>query len=87
MRTQFIVRVDDKKERTNFFDYIVDTYDFNIGFPYTREAFTEHNFPFVVDFKERKIWICSSITCLACASQAGVIFSVEEFNKMVRKTH
>lgn len=87
MRTQFIVRVDDKKKREEFFDYICHTYKLKLWYPYNKEEFIASKFPFVVDFKERKIWICSSITCLTCASQAGVIFSIEEFNKMVRKAH
>ncbi len=79
MRTQFIINEPDKVKRGHFFDYITNNYKFNISFPFTRIGFQEINFPMVVDFKERNFWVCNSITCNACAAQAGVIITLDEF--------
>ena len=34
-----------------------------------------------VDFKEKSFWICESITCCACAAQAKVMFTIDEFKE------
>ena len=36
-------------------------------------------YPLVVDLDEKNMWICTSITCLACAAQNKQIISIEEF--------
>ena len=82
MRTQFIVEEHDKLKREQFYNYINDKYNFNNWYPFEKEEFIESNFPFVVDFKEKSFWIVDSITCCACAAQAKVIISIDEFKKM-----
>ena len=37
----------------------------------------------VIDFKENSLWICNSITSLACASQCGKIIGIGEFKENV----
>ena len=85
MRTQFIVSVSGKEEREQFFDYIVSTYNFKLGYPFVKKAFIDNKFPFVVDFADKSFWISDSITCCACAAQAGVIIDEEEFKKRVQE--
>ncbi len=79
MRTQLIVQESDKVKRGQFFDYITNKYTFVVWYPYERKRFQESRFTFVVDFKEKSFWVCESITCCACAAQAGVIISIDEF--------
>ena len=82
MRTQFIVAESNKAKRKEFFKYIIDNYSLKIEYPYDEVEFIKSSFPFVVDFKEKAFWICNSITCLACASQAKLILSIDEFMKI-----
>ena len=84
MRTQFIVQEFDKIEREKFYNYINKTFNLDIYYPFTKEYFIKSNFPFVIDFKEKKFWIVDSITCCACASEANVIYSINEFKKRVK---
>ena len=79
MRKQFIVDEKDLNKRKEFYNYIVNTYDFKVCYPYTKESFINNKFPFVVDFNEKKFWISDSITCLACAAQNKVIFTIDDF--------
>ena len=79
MRTQFIVNEKDKLRRKEFYDYIVKKYDLENGYPYDRNNFINNSYPFVVDFREKRFWICESITCLACASQSERITTIDEF--------
>ena len=79
MRTQFIVIENNISKRRDFYYYIKGKYKFNFGYPYYEKYFINYVFPFVVDFKEKGFWICDSITALACASQAKVIITIEEF--------
>ncbi len=84
-RTQFIVQEDNKKKRDNFYDYITNKYDFKISYPYYKEDFIKSNFPFVVDFRERRFWVCESVTCCAAAASAHVIISIAEFKKIEKE--
>ena len=81
MRKQFIVTESDKSKREEFYDYIISKYKLDICYPYDKNRFIESNFPFVIDFKENSIWICNSITSLACASQSGKIITIDDFMK------
>ena len=82
MKTQFIVQESNLKKREEFYDYINKTYNLNIEYPYYKEEFIKSNFPFVIDFKEKNLWICESITCCACAAQSKQIISIDEFMKI-----
>lgn len=79
LRTQFIINEPDKIKRGHFYDYLINNYNFNISFPFTRENFININFPMVVDFKEKNFWVCNSITCNACAAQQGVMITLDEY--------
>ncbi len=81
MRKQFIVTESDKSKREEFYYYIISKYKLDICYPYDKNRFIESNFPFVIDFKENSIWICNSITSLACASQSGKIITIDDFMK------
>ena len=81
MRTQFIVEEIDSKKREKFFDYIINKYDLDVTYPYTKDRFVNNRFPFVVDFNDYSLWVCSSITCFACASQNNKIISINEFKE------
>ena len=56
MKTQYIVQESDKSKRKDFYDYIVNNYDLKISYPYSKVRFVNDNFPFVVDFKEKRFW-------------------------------
>ncbi len=79
MRTQFMINEFDKTKRGHFFDYIMNRYHFRLSFPFERKLFQEITFPFVVDFEEKSFWVCRSVTCCACASQAKIIITIDEF--------
>ena len=85
MRKQFIVKESNKKNREEFYDYITCKYKLDVEYPYTKDEFIESSFPFVVDFEENNFWICDSVTCCACAASQHVMFSIDDFKKMIRK--
>ena len=75
---QYIIEEKDLNKKKEFYNYIHKKYNLKdihnidmINTPY----------PLVVDLDEKDIWICTSITCLACAAQNNQIISIEEFNK------
>ena len=84
-RTQFMVQEEDKEKREKFYDYITKKYNFENWYPYTKDRFIDSNFPFVVDFKEKKFWVSESITCCAAAATRGVIFTINEFKKFEKE--
>ena len=81
MRSQFIVKESDLAKREEFYNYIINSYDLEIWYPYKKNKFVNNKFPFVIDFKEKSFWVCESITCCACAAQAKVMFTIEEFKE------
>lgn len=78
MNKQFIVTESDKNKRKEFYDYIVNKYHLDIWYPYDRDSFSKNKYPFVIDFKNNKLWICESITCLACAK----IITIADFKRL-----
>ncbi len=83
MRAQFIVQESNKTKREEFYNYINETFDLDICYPYDKELFIKSNFPFVIDFKEHSLWICESIACCACAAGAKLIISINEFKNQL----
>ena len=83
-KTQFIVKAAGKEERKAFYEYIMNTYKLEKHYPFFKRRFINNNFPFVVDFKEKSFWISESVTCCACAAQAGVIYTVDQFKAMTK---
>ena len=81
MRTQFIVNENDIVKRGHFYDYITNNYKFTVSYPFTREMFQKIGFPFVIDYDEKEFWVCRSVTCCACAQQANIIITIDEFLK------
>lgn len=80
MKKQYIVSVNGKKNRLDFYEYIITNYDIK---DLIDEELLDGNFPFVVDFKENIFWICNSVTCCACAAQNKQIINVKEFRNMI----
>ena len=60
---QYIVEVKDKREY--FYNYIHNKY--NIKDVMDIDYMINNKYPFVIDLKEKTLWVCTSITCLACA--------------------
>lgn len=81
MKKQYIVSEKDPKKREEFYDYIISKYNLDICYPYTKDYFIKSKYPFVIDFNENKLWICNSITSLACASQRNKIINIDNFMK------
>ena len=78
---QYIVNESNIDKREAFYNYVMSNYELkNMDL---KDNMVNDKFPFVVDFDEEIFWICSSITCLACASQNKQIKSIEEFKKIV----
>ena len=82
MKNQFIVLESDVLKRAYFYDYIVNNYSLKILYPFDKEKFINNKFPFIVDLKRKELWICESITCLACAASNNKINTIEKFKKM-----
>ena len=80
-RTQYIITEGDKNKRRDFFDYIMNKYDYKI-IHHDKEHMINSKFPFVVDHKDKVFWVCESITCCAAAAQNGVIITIGEFKKI-----
>ena len=85
MKKQYMVQEHGADKRWDFYNYIHDNYNFEEHFFDLRSEIEDSNFPFVVDFKTNLFWICSSITCCACAAQKNKIISTNEFKEKVRK--
>ena len=83
MRTQFIIREGDKNKRREFYDYIMNKFNYKI-IHHDKEHMINSKFPFVVDYKDKVFWVCESITCCAMAQQNGVIITIDEFKKISR---
>ena len=80
---QYIVSDKDVNKRRELYDFIHSNYiikDYE-----DRNNIVENIFPIVVDLDEGSLWVCSSITCLACAAQNKKIINIEEFRNKVKK--
>ena len=76
---QYIVSPENKEKREELYDYLdKNDYYFPCG---EKEDYINSNFPFVIE--DHRAWICDSITCCACAAQAGGIITTEEFFKAI----
>ena len=60
-RTQFIIRESNIDKRKEFYDYIINKYNYRIV-NFTREEMINSNLRFVVDHNEKVFWICKSIS-------------------------
>lgn len=79
MKKQYIVSESNSLKRKDFYDYINNNYSLKILYPFEKEKFINSKFPFIVDLKRNELWICESITCLACATSNKRIITIEEF--------
>ena len=61
---QYIVEEKDRKQREYFYNYIHGKYE--IEDVMDLEYMINNKYPFVIDLKEKTLWVCTSITCLAC---------------------
>ena len=76
-RAQFIVKESDLSKREEFYNYIVNNYNYSVLLP--KERMINNKFPFVVDMKKKEFWVCESVACCAAAAQNGVIITINEF--------
>ena len=81
-KKQYIVQVHGTYKREKLFDYIINNYNLKICF--SKEYMVNSVFPFVIDFAEKKFWVCESVTCCACAAQNNNILSLEDFYKKIK---
>ncbi len=82
---QFIVRESDKDKRKEFYEYIHSNYKLEDLF-YNKQNMIDYNhFPFVVDFIEKKFWVCTSVACCAAAAQNNRIITIQEFKERNKK--
>ena len=79
MKKQYIVLPKDKKERKDFYNYLMNNGYFDLE-DYLEERYINSHFPFVIE-SDKSFWLCESVTCCACASQNKQIISCEEFLK------
>ena len=84
MKKQFIVQEHGIDARWDFYNYIHDNFSLYEYYDMTEEIEAD-KFPFVVDFEDNSFWICSSVTCCACAAQRKQILPVDDFKEKVRK--
>jgi hypothetical protein len=75
---QYIVKVK-RSRRKEFAKFIIDTY--KLKPEKDLDKLIDTTFPFVIDFAIKKLWICNSISSLACASSHGLIITEEEFKE------
>lgn len=73
---QYIVAISDMDKRIDFYNDILKKYELQ---DLLKSTDIESGFPFVVDFDKKTLWVCTSITCLAAASQCGKIMTLDEF--------
>ncbi len=81
MRTQYIIKESDKDKRREFYDYIMDKYNYKI-IHHDKEHMINSKFPFVIDHKKKEFYVCESITCCALAEQNGLIITIDEYKKI-----
>lgn len=77
---QYIVSPENKLKRDELYEYLDKN---NYNFVDDKEYYVDSNFPFVIE-ENKRVWICNSITCCACAAQAGQIINTEEYFKKVK---
>ena len=82
---QFIVRESDKDKRKEFYEYIHNNYKLKDLFHSKQDMIDYNHFPFVVDFKEKKFWVCTSVACCAAAAQNNKIITIQEFKERNKK--
>jgi len=80
-RTQYIISESDKVKRKEFYDYIMNKYNYEV-IHHSKVEMINSKFPFVVDHKNKVFWVCESITCCAAAASNGVIITIDEFKKI-----
>ena len=76
---QYIIQESNKEKRREFITYIDKTY--RLKRHMTKRYMMKSNFPLIVDFNKKDFWVCESITCCACASQANKIITIDQFLK------
>ena len=70
MKTQFIIKEYDKEKRRYFYNYIHEKYDLEDKMD--SKYMIGSKYPFVVDLKGKILWVCTSITCLACTKSITI---------------
>ena len=79
-KEQYMIGESNKEKREEFYNYIMSTYQLKVHD--SKKEMINSKFPFVVDFKKKDFWICTSITCCAMATQNNKIITIEEFKSL-----
>jgi len=82
-KAQYIIVENNIKKRREFYNYIMDNYKLKT---YGKdEAYINNIFPFVVDFKAKKFWICDSVKLCGMAVQYKKTMTMDEFMEKMSK--
>lgn len=73
---QYIVNESNIYNRKWLYEYVISKY--NLESKDSKYNIINDTFPIVIDLDENILWVCKSITCLACASQNNKIISLDE---------
>ncbi|MBQ4030459.1 MAG: hypothetical protein II625_01780 [Bacilli bacterium] len=82
-KVQYIVDEKVIKKRKEFYDYINRYFRLKNYGP--EEDYVNNIYPFVVDFKSKKFWICDSIKCISMAIQFNKVITIDEFMEEISK--
>ncbi len=80
-KERYIVKENSISKRREFYNYIINNYDLKLYD--TEEHYINNMFPFVVDFKHKKFWICDSITVLRLAEDTDKVITIDEFMEKI----
>ncbi len=81
MKKRYVVSVHGKDSRRTFFKYILENYKLKIDLDII-DLIDDTEYPFVVDFKDKVLWICNSICCCRGFAFNNEIITEKEFKKI-----
>ena len=82
-KERYIVEEKNIKYRKEFYNFIVDTFELKVCG--SQEQFVNNIFPFVVDFKTKRFWVCDSIAILKLAEENDLVITIDEFMDRIFK--
>ena len=82
MKKQYFVQAHGYLERALFYEYVHNKFKIKDGYR-DKEYMCHSKYPFVIDLKEKYMYLLESITSCAMAAQNNKIINVEEFKECV----
>ncbi len=79
--TQYVIKEIDINKRREFYDYIINKYNYKTQ-SHSKEEMINSEYPFIVDHNKKEFWVCESIACLSVVQSAGLIVTIDEFKKI-----